>query len=177
MKSNLVVSYFPRYFVRPCSDFSLGVDSEFLVCLGVGNGFVVRLGVGSGSGICLGVANGTRVCLGVGNVLESVWLFTTSSSLSECCQCLGVCLGVDNILESVWVLTMSWSQSGCWQCLGFCRRLTINKQREIIALDRQATQQQRPQSPTVTPMSWSLTVDNVLESVWMLTMSWSLSGC
>ena len=27
----------------------------------------------------------------------------------------------------------------------------INKQREITALDRQGTQQQRPESPTVTP--------------------------
>ena len=29
-------------------------------------------------------------------------------------------------------------------------RLLINQQREIIALDRQRTQQQRPESPTVT---------------------------
>ena len=34
---------------------------------------------------------------------------------------------------------------------GILPRLQINKQREMIALDRQGTQQQRPESPRVTP--------------------------
>ena len=40
-----------------------------------------------------------------------------------------------------------WSETE-WGLEPFCR---INKQREIIALDRQGTQRQRPESPTATP--------------------------
>ena len=43
---------------------------------------------------------------------------------------------------------MHWIQT--WLSFLFAK-CSINKQREITALDRQGTQQQRPESPTVTP--------------------------